>query len=444
MNAIDIFQDWLDDYLNFENNPKKDIFWLDTIDFLCKRFDNPQDFAPCIHVAGSKGKGSVSRMIACILEEAGYNVGLYSSPHITDFRERISKASNFFDETIYEAAVKEIMPNIDSIIDLPADRPITWFELVTLYAFLCFRQAKVDWSVFEVGMGGRLDATNVIRPKLCCITGIELEHTEFLGNTLEKIAAEKAGIIKNCTPVVIARQPTENVRIVLREKAFTRHAPCYFVDEIIKKATYCFNENDKSMSLMLESDIFNRPIKTKLSMLGKCQVLNAAQAAIAIRKVLPNLDESIIERGLAKAKLPGRFEIIDYVPGYDGLPHLVLDGAHTLNSIKLTLETLGRMYDDKKVNLLFACAADKDIKDISMLFRYRFEHVYVTKPGIKKQSDINAEIEAFKNAGVDFTADPDYKKMIQKAFAQSAESGAILLVTGSFYLVAEVRKLMMI
>ena len=195
---------------------------------------------------------------------------------------------------------------------------------------------------------------------------------------------------------------------------------------------------------MLESDIFNRPIKTKLSMLGKCQVLNAAQAAIAIRKVLPNLDESIIERGLAKAKLPGRFEIIDYVPGYDGLPHLVLDGAHTLNSIKLTLETLGRMYDDKKVNLLFACAADKDIKDISMLFRYRFEHVYVTKPGIKKQSDINAEIEAFKNAGVDFTADPDYKKMIQKAFAQSAESGAILLVTGSFYLVAEVRKLMMI
>ena len=444
MNAIDIFQDWLDDYLNFENNPKKDIFWLDTIDFLCKRFDNPQDFAPCIHVAGSKGKGSVSRMIACILEEAGYNVGLYSSPHITDFRERISKATGFFDESIYEAAVKEIMPNIDSIINLPADRPITWFELVTLYAFLCFRKANVDWSVFEVGMGGRLDATNVIRPKLCCITGIELEHTEFLGDTLEKIAAEKAGIIKNCTPVVIARQPTEGVRIVLREKAFTRHAPCYFVDEIIKKATYCFNENDKSMSLMLESDIFNRPIKTKLKMLGKCQALNAAQAAIAIRKVLPNLDEAIIERGLAKAKLPGRFEIIDSVPGHTGIPHLILDGAHTLNSIKLTLETLGRMYDDQKVNLLFACAADKDIKDISMQFKYRFEHVYVTKPGNKKQSDINAEIQAFKNAEIDFTADADYKKMIQKAFSESSASGAILLVTGSFYLVSEVKKLMMI
>ena len=444
MNAIELFEDWLTDYLNFENNPKKDIFWLDTIDFLCKRFDNPQDYAPCIHVAGSKGKGSVSRMISCILEEAGYNVGLYSSPHITDFRERISKPTGFFDEKIYEAAVKELMPNIDSIIQLPADRPITWFELVTLYAFLCFRKAKVDWSVFEVGMGGRLDATNVIRPKLCCITGIELEHTEFLGNTLEKIAAEKAGIIKNCTPVVIARQQSENVKIILREKAFTRHAPCYFVDEIIKKATYCFNENEKTMSLKLESDIFSRPIKTKLSMLGKCQVLNAAQAAIAIRKILPNLDEAIIERGLSKAKLPARFEIIDNVPGYTGIPHLILDGAHTLNSINLTLETLGRMYDDKKVNLLFACAADKDIKDISQQFKYRFEHVYVTKPGSKKQSNINAEIDAFKNAGINFTADADFKKMILKAFSESAESGAILLVTGSFYLVSEVRKLMMI
>ncbi len=152
----------------------------------------------------------------------------------------------------------------------------------------------------------------------------------------------------------------------------------------------------------------------------------------------------MIERGLAKAKLPGRFEIIDYVPGYPGIPHLVLDGAHTLNSIKLTLETLGRMYDDKKVRLLFACAADKDIKDISMQFKYRFEHVYVTRPGNKKQSNIKAEIEAFTKAEVDFTADPDYKKMIQKAFSDSSEKGDILLVTGSFYLIAEVRKLMMI
>ena len=445
MNAIEVFQDWLDDYLNFERNPKKDIFWLDTIDYLCKRFDNPQDYAPCIHVAGTKGKGSVSKMIACILEEAGYNVGLYSSPHIIDFRERISKPNEFFSEKIYEEAIKEMVPNIEAIIPemLPAERPITWFELVTLFAFLCFRRAKVDWSVYEVGLGGRLDSTNVIRPKICCITPIELEHTEFLGNTLEKIAAEKAGIIKNCTPVVIARQQTDSVKIVFREKAFTKHAPYYFVDEVIKSASYSLNERTKKMKVVLESDMFNRTITTEMSLLGRMQAQNAAMAAITIRKIFPNLDETIIEKGLAKAKLPGRFEIINKVKSYEGIPQLILDGAHTYRSISLTLDTLNKLYDNKKAILLFACAADKDIKDISKLFKYRFEHIFVTKPGDKKQSDIGAEIEAFTNAGVSFTADSNYKKLIQQAFETASKEGAILLVTGSFYLLSEVKKFLM-
>lgn len=443
MNAIEVFQDWLDDYLNFEHNPKKDIFWLDTIDYLCKRFDNPQDYAPCIHVAGSKGKGSVSKMISCILEEAGYKVGLYSSPHIIDFRERISGPNAFFPEEIYENAIKEMVPNIESIMQLPADRPITWFELVTLYAFLCFKQAKVDWSVFEVGLGGRLDTTNVIRPKICCITPIELEHTEFLGDTLEQIAAEKAGIIKNCTPVVIAKQQTENVKIIFREKAITRHAPYYFVDEMIKNLSYSLDEKTKKMNVSFESDIFNRPINTKLNLLGQMQAENAAMASIAVRKIFPNLDETIIEKGLSKAQLPGRFEIIDKVENYNGIKQLILDGAHTCRSINLTLDTLNKLYDNKKTILLFACAADKDIKDISKLFKYRFEHVFVTKPGDKKQSDINSEIEAFKNAEINFTADKNYKKMIQLAFEAADKENAILLVTGSFYLVAEVKKFLM-
>ena len=118
MNAIEIFQDWLNDYLNFEHNPKKDIFWLDTIDFLCQRFNYPQDSASSIHVAGSKGKGSVSRMISCILEEAGFNVGVFSSPHITDFRERICKPNSFFSEEIYESAIKELVPKIESIMNI--------------------------------------------------------------------------------------------------------------------------------------------------------------------------------------------------------------------------------------------------------------------------------------------------------------------------------------
>ncbi len=441
MRAIDVFQDWLDNYLNFERQPEKNIFWLDTIDYLCKRFDNPQDYAPCVHVAGSKGKGSVSKLIACILDEAGYTTGLYSSPHITDFRERIAKPTGFFTERIYEEAIKEMVPTIDSIIpeNLPAERPLTWFELVTLYAFICFRKAKVDWSVFEVGLGGRLDATNIIRPKICCITPIELEHTEFLGDTLEKIAAEKGGIIKNCTPVVIAPQQTESVKIVLREKALTRHAPFYFVEDLINHSYYNFNEKSKRMKVHLESELFSRPIDTEMQLLGKMQAQNAAMAAVTIKKIFPNMDEGIIERGLAKAKIPGRFEIVEKVKGYKGIPALILDGAHTLNSVRLTIDTLNKLYGEKKVNLLFACAADKDVKDMAQTFKYRFDHVYVTRPGEKKASNLNAEIEAFTNSEIKFTADKDYKMMIEKALRESAENGNLLLVTGSFYLVSEVK-----
>lgn len=444
VNSIEYFTDWLESYLNFERQPQKNIFWLDTIDYLCKRFNNPQDYAPCIHVAGSKGKGSVSRMISCILDEAGYNVGVYTSPHITDFRERITTPTGFFEEKIYEDAVRELIPNIEAIIpeNLPAERPITWFELVTLYSFLCFRLAKVDWSVFEVGLGGRLDSTNIIRPKLCCLTPIELEHTEFLGDTLEKIAAEKAGIIKNCTPVVISRQQSEMVKIIFREKAITKHAPYFFVDDYIKNITTSYDSENKKMKVRFEGEIFNRPIETNLSLIGDMQAENAAMAALAVRKLLPNLSEDIIEKGLAKAVLPGRFEVVGNVKGYEGIPELVLDGAHTLNSIKFTLNTFKKLYEGKKVNLLFACAADKDIKDISIQFKDKFDNVFVTKPGNIKKSDINAEIQAFKNAGINFTAEKDYKKAISIALQKSAEDGAILLVTGSFYLLAEVKKIL--
>ena len=444
MNAIDVFQEWLDNYLNFERTPQKEIFWLDTIDYLCKRFNNPQDYAPCIHVAGSKGKGSVSKMIACILDAAGYNVGIYSSPHISDFRERISKPNSFFSEDMYEKTIKELVPKIDSIVaeDLPAERPLTWFELVTLYAFLCFRNAKVDWAVYEVGMGGRLDSTNVIRPKVCCITPIELEHTEFLGNTVEKIAAEKGGIIKNCTPVIISPQQKESVKIVLREKAITRHAPFYFVEDLISKSSYKFNEKTKRMTVHMESPIFNRPVEAELQMLGQMQAQNAAMAALCVKKVLPNLSEEIIEKGLSNAKLSGRFEIIENIKDYEGINHLILDGAHTYNSIRLTIDTLNKLFGDSKVNLLFACAADKDVKDIAKLFKYRFEHIYVTKPGNKKKADLEAEIQAFSDAQLSFTADSDYKKMIKKAMFESSQNNVNLLITGSFYLLSEVKEIL--
>lgn len=443
MDAIADFLDWLDSYMNFEKQPQKNIFWLDTIDFLCKLFNNPQDCAPCVHIAGSKGKGSVSKMIACILSEAGYKTGLYTSPHISDFRERIGTATEFFPDEVYEKAVREIVTKVDSIIpeDLPAERPITWFELVTLFSFLCFRTAGTQWNVFEVGMGGRLDATNIIRPKLCCITPIELEHTEFLGNTLEQIASEKGGIIKNCTPVLFARQPSDSVNIVLSEKAFTRHAPHYFVDELITSSSYSFDEKNYKMNVHFESSMFNRPVDVKLNLLGKMQAQNAAMACIAAKKLLPNISESVIEKGLEKATLPGRFEIRKNPNGISPLT-VILDGAHTVNSINLTIDTLNKLFESRKVNLLFACAADKDVKDIAKMFKSRFERIFATIPGIKKESNLKAVTDAFTEEKLDFLSDSDYRKIIRTAIETSVKENAILLVTGSFYLVAETEEVL--
>jgi len=495
--SIEKLENWIDSYLNFEKTPKKNIFWLDTMRFFCEKFGQPQDFAPCFHVAGSKGKGSVSTFIASILDEAGFKTGLYTSPHILDFIERVSSPSGAFEEEAYNRAVEEIMSGVKAIPteELPGQRPITWFELVTLFSFLVFRQAKVDWSVFEVGLGGRLDSTNVVNPKVSVITPIELEHTEFLGDTLEKIAFEKGGIIKENTPVVIARQRPE-VRKVFEKIASEKHARAIFVEDAIQNLSFeiknisnCIKNNtnitigsqnfkedsiknhttsqeNKNISLMnvsLSSNIFKKPIQTDTLLLGHFQAENAALAALAVKTALPNISEDAIERGLAKAKLPARFEIVQNPKGFENIPFLVLDGAHTVNSVSFTMETLNQVFgktDGRKEyenqfskitagrsqnitvarTLLFACAADKDAKDIAPLFKNQFESVFLTKPGNVKQSDLERLADAFDKAEISYDLNEDFETQIKKAFEHANAHKSILLVTGSFYLIAEVKK----
>ena len=178
------FYKWLDNYLNFEKSQTKGIFWLESMRFLCGKLSNPQDKIPCIHVAGSKGKGSCSAMISSILEEAGYKCGVYESPHISDFRERIGTAHSFFEDIIYEKSADELTSLVDSIpvSELPGQRPLTWFELVTAFGFLCFKNAGCNFVVYETGLGGRLDSTNIVKPLASVLMPIELEHTEFLGD----------------------------------------------------------------------------------------------------------------------------------------------------------------------------------------------------------------------------------------------------------------------
>ena len=469
--SLQKLESWIDSYLNFEKTPKKNIFWLDTMRFFCQKFGEPEQCAPCFHVAGSKGKGSVSTFIASILDEAGYTTGIYTSPHILDFIERISSATGAFKAEVYNNAVEELMKGVQSITqsELPAERPITWFELVTLFSFLVFRQAKVDYSVFEVGLGGRLDSTNVVHPLCSIITPIELEHTEFLGDTVEKIAYEKGGIIKENTPVVIAQQ-TPSVRAVFEKIAEEKHAPIVFLEDTITNLEYkiknistCIKNNTEQtidsvkkytysqsfdsmalMSLSFSSKLFSRPIKTDIRLVGKFQAENATLAAIAVKSVLPNISEDTIERGLSKAHLPARFEILENP--FSKKSFLILDGAHTVNSVRFTMETMRQVFGKKNAEkphiLLFACAADKDAKDIAPLFKNEFDSVFLTKPGTVKQSDLTALSQAFDEAAIAYDLDENFEHQIHRAIKKASDENALLLVTGSFYLIAEVKKLL--
>ncbi len=448
-NALSFFENWLNDYLNFERTPKKNIFWLDTMNFLCKEFGDPQNRIPCVHVAGSKGKGSVSAMISSVLEENKVYTGIYTSPHITDFRERVTSSRGFFSDEVYRKSAEEIINKMSCLRpeDFPGGRPVTWFELVTLFGMQVFRNAGCECAVYEVGLGGRFDSTNVVKPNVCCIGPIELEHTEFLGDTIEKIAAEKGGIIKENVPVVIGFQTKVETKKIFAKIAAEKKAPIIFADEncSVKTLGYVADGKKVGMEILIESSLFKRPLHTVIKLLGKFQAQNAAVASIACKTIYPELDESVIERGLANAFLPGRFEIISDVNGYSDIPFLVFDGAHTVNSVTYTMETFKKLYADYSNNceLIFACAADKNSKEIAPLFANEFSRTVITRPGETKSCDTEQMVKSFTEAGVDFEDCFDYKKAIQSSLEYADTKKVPLLVTGSFYLVSEVKKFLM-
>lgn len=449
--AIQCLEEWLDSYLNFEKLPKKGIFWLDTIKFLCQRFSNPQKSFKSIHIAGSKGKGSVSTMLSSIIKEYKGNCGLYTSPHILSLAERITDSHTFLDETIYEESLKELVAKVESIIpeQLPNQREITWFELVTLYSFLCFRKANFSWAVYETGLGGRLDSTNILEPELSIITPIELEHTEFLGNTISEIAFEKAGIIKNNVPVCISNQSKEALEVIL-SKAKEVNAPVFYIEDYLENLSYIFpsKESDvKTMEVNISfKKMFSRPIKINLSLIGKVQAENASLACLCAKILFPEISEEIIEKGLNKCTLQGRFEIAKNP--LNKKSEIIYDGAHTVKSIKGTLDSYKRIFhiENHKGILIFAVAADKAIEHISkeIIESNLFKEIYITKPGSVKQSDISKVVNTFqelsKNCDIKLNHSEDYSKVIEEALESTKEENVPLLITGSFYLVAEAKK----
>ena len=309
---------------------------LDRIKSVLNKFDNPQDKLKCIHVAGTNGKGSTCTMLASILQEAGFKVGLYTSPHIFEYTERI-KINNI------EISKEDFTSFFEKVIETGIH--LTEFEILTVIMFLYFEKNKVDYVVLETGMGGRLDATNVIKENICSvITQIDLDHTDRLGKTKDEIAYEKAGIIKPNCPVITSMGYEE-----IRDKA----------DEL------------DSMFIMV-SPYVPQDFTESLTLKGVHQIENLSLVLTVINYCFKNIDDNTIKRGLTKVKNPCRFE---YFPE----KNLIIDASHNPNGIKALKENLDTFYPSSKRRFIFGCLKNKDYETMMNILFQNGDEVYLNE-----------------------------------------------------------------
>ncbi len=368
MDSYDSALDYLYSFINFEQK-SLDRYQASKIDAerprrLLAELGSPQDRYPSIHIAGTKGKGSVAAMCAESLRAAGLRVGLYTSPHLREFRERIRVLTP--DDAIGhipEAAFVEQMNRLRPLVDHSPG--ITWFEIVTALAFCYFADAAVDVAVVEVGLGGRLDATNVLRPEVSVITSLSLDHTQLLGDTLAQIAYEKGGIIKPGVPVVVAAQLPEALE-TLERIAAERGAPLTVVGRDWRYGTNRDHDNHRTVQQLIvtggaDPALIPSGTSFTVSLSGEHQLGNAAVALAALEHLrgrFPSLDLAALHAGLAGAQWEGRLQLLQEGPGQ---PTVLVDCAHNDDSAARLVAALRQDFRYRRLILVFGAPEDKNV-----------------------------------------------------------------------------------
>lgn len=414
---------YLNSLIDFEKNtnyPYKKRIKLKRIQNFLDLIGNPQKSLRVIHIAGSKGKGSTSAFIAYILREAGFTAGLYTSPHLKDFRERIRilrpkarsrKRTSEFEGMISKkeivSLIEELKPRIDEYNRWSKYGSLTFFEVYTALAFLYFKRKKIDLAVLETGMGGRLDATNTVDSLVQVITPISYEHTQKLGKTLAKIAEQKAGIIKNGKIVICAPQKKEALRVI-RDKCRNAGAKLRLAGRNIKL----------------------RQLKTGL--IGKHQLINAALAWGAIEALAGSgikINPKLIRRGIKATRWPGRCEIIKKDP------LIVLDGAQNLASAQAIKRAIIENFKYRKVILVLGICSDKDIKGITRTLGPLADEIILTQALTPRAASCEKLAGYFKRK-LYLTRGVKEAKLLSARLAQKND---LILVTGSLFVVGEFR-----
>ncbi|MFQ5925477.1 MAG: bifunctional folylpolyglutamate synthase/dihydrofolate synthase [Dehalococcoidia bacterium] len=327
-------------------------FDLRRMEELLGRLDNPHSGARSIHVAGTKGKGSTVAMIASALGASGYRTGLYTSPHLHTFRERISIDGEFIAEGALAAIVQRLKPEVDAVNRRRAYGELTTFEILTAIAFTYFREREVDFQVLEVGLGGRLDATNVVQAEVSVITSISLDHAEALGDSLAKIAGEKAGIIKPGAIVVTSPQRREAAEVI-EEACRQKGARLIAVGRDVTWKKLAGDLGGQSLLVKGQADSYNLTIP----LLGDHQLENAAIAVAALEAL--GIPAESIAAGLGKVHWPGRMEILRHAPLF------VVDGAHNADSARRLREAIEKYFNFERLILIIGASCDKDIAGIA-------------------------------------------------------------------------------
>jgi len=395
---------------------------------------NPHKELRAVHVAGTKGKGSTCHMVAAMLQHAGYRTGLYTSPHFMDIRERIQLDGDMVSEATFAKLMGKIAPAVNK---LKRDDP-TFFEIMTAAAFLHFVEQEVDFAVLETGLGGRLDSTNVVKPLVCGITSISYDHVAQLGNTLEKIAEEKAGIFKPGVPVISAPQPN-SVRKVLRQMAEKVGCPLRIIGEDLE-FSYRFESSRATgpHTRVCMSTGTTRFDHLQVPLLGEHQAHNCGVALgiiDAMRENAVEVPEQAAIDGLAKVRVQGRLELIR------DMPRTVVDAAHNGASVAALMRAIGQNIGYDSMVVIFACSADKDIDGMLDQLQLGADKVIFTNNGTPRSANPHELLARFAEKSSKMAQVTDTLPEAYQIACNCVTRDDLICITGSVYLVGHAKRL---
>ena len=394
---------------------------------LLGRLDNPHLKARTVHIAGSKGKGSVAAMITSALTASGYTTGLFTSPHLHTFNERIRVDGELISAAELVSLVARLKPEVEAVNRKATYGRLTTFELITTLGFAYFELKGVDFQVIEVGLGGRLDATNVVQPEVCIITSISFDHTEVLGNTLAEIATEKAGIIKP-NSIVVASPHIDEVAQIIEQTCLACPAELVRVGSDVTWQSLGFDSSRQS--LRVQGRLANYELSIPL--LGQHQLENTATAVAALEVLAEkgfHISGDSITKGLAQVSWPGRLQVLSR------RPLIVVDGAHNPDSARKLKQSLEQYFDFDRAILIIGTSSDKDLAGIVSELVPLFDKVIATHSIHPRAMPTASVVAELSRHGVAAAATEDISIALPLALTLAGEKD-LICVTGSLFVVA--------